>query len=103
MASGSPLDRLARSVRRGGQSAWTQRTPSLSLHQGTVNRVDTFNGIVDFLANDPSDLVIPSVRYIQPYTASNTPQLNDVVWGMHFGTDMFILGQHHVPTNIVIP
>jgi hypothetical protein len=103
MASGTPLDRLARSVKGRGQSAWAQRPPSISLHQGTVDRVDTFNGIVDFLANDPSGLVIPSVRYMRPYTATNTPALGDVVWGLHFGTDMFVMGQHIVPTNIVIP
>lgn len=99
-----PMARLARSIKQQGSStAWAPRQQQISLHQGTVNAVDTFNSHVDFLTNDPSGLIIPAVRYIQPYTTTNPPTDGDIVWAMHFGTDMFIMGQHIVPPNIVIP
>lgn len=101
--SGSPLDRLARNIKRTNSTAWAPRPQQMTMHLGTVNAVDLFNGVADFLTNDPSGLVIPAVRYLQPYTADNVPSLGDVVWGMHFGTDMMIMGRHIVPANLVIP
>lgn len=95
--SGSPLDRLARNIKRTNSTAWSPRPPQLTLHQGVINAVDTFNGHADFMTNDPTGLVIPAVRYIQPYTATNTPTVGDVAWAMHFGTDILIMGQHVVP------
>lgn len=98
-----PLARLARNIKRTNASAWGPRPQTMTMHQGTVNAVDTFNSVADFQTNDPSGLVIPAVRYIQPYSATTTPSVGDVVWAMQFGTDMLIMGQHIVPTNIVIP
>lgn len=103
MASGNSIDRLARSVKRNGQPAWLPRAPQMSLHQGTVNSVDLFNGIVGFQFNDPSGLVLPGVRFMQSYSATNLPAVGHVVWAQHFGTDLIVLGQHVVPANIVIP
>jgi hypothetical protein len=101
--SNDPLARLARNIKRTNASAWGPRPQTLSLHQGTINDVNAFNGVADFLTNDPSGLVIPAVRYIQPYSTTNTPAVGDVVWAMHFGTDMFIMGQHIVPANFITP
>jgi hypothetical protein len=101
--SNDPLARLARNIKRTNSTAWAPRPPQITMHQGTVNAVNAFNGVADFLTNDPSGLVIPAVRYIQPYSATNTPSVGDVVWAMHFGTDMLIMGQHIVPTNFVTP
>lgn len=101
--SGNPIDRLARNIKRTSSTAWAPRDQQVSLHQGTINAVNTFNGVADFLANDPSGLVIPSVRYMHPYTLTSPPAVGDVVWAMHFGTDMLIVGQHYVPANIIIP
>ncbi len=101
--SGDPFARLARNIKGTSSTAWAPRQQKMSMHQGTVNRVDTFSGIVDFLTNDPSGLVIPTVRYIQPYTSTNSPTVGDVVWGLHFGADMFVLGQHIVPPNFITP
>lgn len=101
--SGSPLDRLARNIKRTNSTAWSPRAPQFSMHQGTVNAVDTFNGFVDFGLNDPSGLVVPSVRYLQSYSADNPPTVGDVVWAQHFGTDLLVLGQHLVPPNFVTP
>lgn len=103
MASGSPLDRLARSVRRGGVPAWVPRAPQLTMHLGTVNSVDLFNGWVDFQFADPSGLVVPAVRFMQAYSADNPPQVGHTVWALHFGTDLIVAGQHVVQTNIVTP
>lgn len=103
MASGSAIDRLARSVKNGGAPSWLPRPPQISLHQGTVNSVDLFNGIVGFQFNDPSGLVLPGVRFMQSYTPENPPAVGHVVWAQHFGTDLIVLGQHVVPANIVIP
>ncbi|HEY2088692.1 MAG TPA: hypothetical protein VGH54_22055 [Mycobacterium sp.] len=68
-----------------------------------MNAVDLFNGIVSFQFNDPSGLVLPGVRFMQSYSATNHPAVGHVVWAQHFGTDLIVLGQHHVPNNIVIP
>jgi hypothetical protein len=99
----SAIDRLARSVQRGGSSGWVPRAPQLTLHQGTVTDVDTFGGVVGFQINDPSGLVVPAVRYLQAYSATNPPTAGDIVWAHHYGTDLLVLGQHVVPPNIVIP
>lgn len=105
MASGSSLDRLARAVKRSGTStpAWLPRAPQMSMHQGTLTRVDTFNGLVDFQLPDPSGLIVPAVRYMQPYTADNPPRIGDVVWAQHYGTDLLVLGQHMVLDGSVTP
>jgi hypothetical protein len=101
--SGSPLDRLARSVKRGDQPAWIPRAPTATMYQGFVDSVNSFKGVVDFQLNDPSGLVIPGVRFLQSYSATNLPQPGHVVWVQHSGTDLIVLGQHVVPTDIVIP
>lgn len=101
--SGSPLDRLARNIKRTNSTAWSPRAPQMSIHQGTVNFVDTFNSLVDFGLNDPSGLVVPSVRYLQPYTSTNKPSVGDVAWAMHFGSDLLVIGQHVVPLATVTP
>jgi hypothetical protein len=95
--SGSPLDRLARNIKRSNSTAWSPRAQTSTMHQGTVNSVDLFNGHVDFGLNDPSGLVVPAVRYLRAYSAVNPPTVGDVVWAQHFGTDLLILGQHVVP------
>jgi hypothetical protein len=71
------------------------------MHQGTLTRVDTLNGIVDFQFPDPSGLILPSVRYIQPYTADSPPSVGDVVWAQHYGTDVLVMGRHAVPNGFV--
>jgi hypothetical protein len=101
VVSHAAIDRLARSVKRGDSPAWVPRPPQVSMYQGFVTRVDTFNGIVDFQMNDPSGLVLPGVRYLQPYLPTRLPNIGDVVWAQHFGTDVIILGQHIVPNSIV--
>ena len=103
MASRTIIDQFARAAKRGDQPAWIPRPTQLSFYQGTVNRVDNFNGVVDFETNDPSGLVLPSVRVLQPYTATNQPGVGHVAVGVHVGTDFYILGQHVVPNSIVIP
>jgi hypothetical protein len=103
VASSSAIDRLARSVKRGGTPAWLPRAPQMTLHQGWLDRVDLFKGIVDFQFNDPSGLLLPAVRYVQAYSAENPPQVGDVVWAQHYGTDFMILGRHVVPDDVVIP
>ena len=98
------IARLARNIKRGGASTgWVQRAPQQSLHMGTVNSVDLFNGIVDFAFNDPSGLVASGVRFMQAYGPDNPPAIGHTVWAQHTGTDLVILGQHIVPTSIVIP
>lgn len=105
MATGSPLDRLARAVRGSttNNPAWLPRAPRLTMHQGTITRVDTYNGLVDFQFPDPSGSILSAVRYIQPYTAGNPPQIGDVVWAHHYGTDFMVLGQHVSLNNFVVP
>jgi hypothetical protein len=75
----------------------------MSFYQGTVNRVDIFNGVVDWEANDPSGLVLSDVRVLQAYSPTNLPGVGHVAVGVHVGTDFYILGQHVVPNSIVIP
>jgi hypothetical protein len=98
MATGSSIDRLARAIKRSNTTtpAWLPRNPQVSMHQGTVTRVDNFNGVVDFQFPDPSGLIVPAVRYIQPYTADDPPLEGDVVWAQHYGTDFIVMGRHIV-------
>jgi hypothetical protein len=104
MASGTSLERLARAIKRSNTStpAWLPRGPQVTMHQGTVTRVDTYNGVVDFQFPDPSGLIVPSVRFIQPYTTDNPPLVGDVVWAQHYGTDFLVMGQHMVLGGTVV-
>lgn len=98
------IARLARNIKRGGSSTgWVQRAPQTSMHMGTVNSVDLFNGVVDFGYNDPSGQVQSGVRFLQAYGPDNPPAAGHTVWAYHTGTDLVVLGQHVVPTSIVIP
>jgi hypothetical protein len=99
--SGSPLDRLARSVKRGDQPAWIPRPPTATMYQGFVNSVNTFRGTIGFEFNDPSGLVLPAVRFLQAYTPDNPPAPGHVVWVQHTGTDLLVLGRHALTDDSV--
>lgn len=101
MASSVSIDRLARHVRRSDSPAWLPRAPQVTLHQGVLDDVDPGRNVVNFAFNDPSGLILPGVRYLQAYSATNLPQAGDVVWAQHFGTDLMILGRHVVPDATV--
>lgn len=105
MATGSTVSMLARAIKRSNTStpAWLPRAPQLSLHQGTLSAVDVPAGSVDFLFPDPSGLVLPQVRFMQPYTDSNVPEVGHVVWGLHYGTDFMVIGQHVSAGGVLIP
>lgn len=104
MTSNPHLQRLARNIKRGGDStAHVPRVTSTQMYLGTVGSVDPFNGVLDFEFNDPSGLVLPGVRYLQAYSSLNLPAQGHSVWVQHFGTDIMVLGQQVNPTNIVIP
>jgi hypothetical protein len=95
-------DRLARAIRGNNTPAWTPRQPQLSMHQGTLSNVDLGRGVVDFEFPDPGGLIVPQVRYLQPYSDLNPPAAGDVVWAGHFGSDLVIFGRHHIPTGTVV-
>lgn len=98
------IDRLARQVARSdSQPAYVPRAPQLSLHMGTLTAVDNSTNTAHFQFNDPSGLILPGVRVLQAYSASNIASAGDIVWGFHNGTDFMIAGQHMVPTNTVTP
>lgn len=103
MATGNPIDRAARAIKKANSTspAWVQRSQKMSMHQGTLTRVDTYNGVADFQFPDPGGLIVPSVNYIRPYTDTNIPQVGHVVWGIHNGTDFMIWGQHQVLNGFV--
>lgn len=86
----------ARAVKKANttSSARIPRGQQMSLHQGTLTRVDTFNGVADFQFPDPSGLIVPQVTYLKNYTDSYEPQEGHVVWGIHTGTDFMIFAQH---------
>lgn len=86
----------ARAVKKANttNSARMPRGQELSLHQGTLTRVDTFNGVADFQFPDPSGLIVPSVSYLKQYTDTYEPQVGHVVWGLHTGSDFMIFAQH---------
>lgn len=104
MATGDATARLARAIKRSNTStpAWLPRAPQMSLHQGTLTRVDTFNGVVDFQFPDPTGLILPSVRFLQAYGPDHLPEEGDVVWAQHFGTDFMVFAQHVVLNGSVI-
>lgn len=70
---------------------------------GTLAAVDNTTNTVHFAFNDPSGLVLPGVRVLQAYSATNPPSVGDTVWMHHNGTDVMILGLHVVPTSTVTP
>jgi hypothetical protein len=102
VASNSAIDRFARAARGRGDVSWTPRQPQLSMHQGTLSAVDLGRGVVDFAFPDPNGLIVPSVRFLQPYTDTNPPVAGDVVWAGHFGSDLVIFGRHHIPTGTIV-
>lgn len=73
------------------------------MHMGTLAEVDINTNTAHFAFNDPSGLIVPGVRIVQAYSATNTPSVGDIVWAHHYGTDLMIVGQHMVPTNVVDP
>src|SRR3954464_8584563 len=102
MLSEDVINRLARDIRGRGTPSWTPRQPQLSMHQGTLSNVDLGRGVVDFEFPDPGGLVVPQVRYLQPYSDLRPPAAGDVVWAGHFGTDLVIFGRHHIPTGTIV-
>lgn len=105
MATGSTVSMFARGIKRSNTStpAWLPRAPQLTLHQGTLSGVDIRNGSVDFAFPDPAGLVLPQVRFMQPYTDTSPPETGHVVWGLHFGTDFMVIGQHVSAGGVIIP
>lgn len=105
MATGKPIDQLARMIKGGSSSspAWVPRVPQLSQHFVTVTGVDNYNGVVDVQFADPSGLIVPGVRVIQSYGAGNNPQVGHVVLAHAYGTDFMVMGQLVVPTSVVVP
>lgn len=99
----SAIDRAARAIKKSNtsNSARIPRGQQMSLHQGTLTRVDTFNGVADFQFPDPGGLVVPSVSYLRPYTSDNVPSIGHVVWGIHTGTDFMIWAQHVTLNGLV--
>ena len=98
------IARLARNIKRPGNSTgWVQRQPQMSLHMGTVGTVDQFNNVADFNYNDPSNTTQAGVRVLLPYPTGVSPTEGDTVIAIHTGTDMWIIGQHVVPTPVVTP
>lgn len=102
MATGSSLDRLARAIKQSGTAgsspAWLPRTPQMTMHQGVLTDVDIANGHVDFQFPDQG-IVVPSVRMWQAYSADHVPQVGHVAWGIHYGTDFVVMGQHVPPIS----
>src|ERR1700744_6485320 len=92
----SAVSRAARAAKKAGttNSARIPRGQQMSLHQGTLTRVDAFNGVADFQFPDPNGLIVPSVSFVQPYADLSQAQIGHVVWALHTGTDIMILGQH---------
>lgn len=103
MASGNSLGRLGRAIKSSGNPAWLPRTPQITMHQGTLSGVDLGNGVADFQFADPSGIIVPGVRFLQAYSATNLPAEGHTVWLQMYGTDPMIVGQHIVPTNFLIP
>lgn len=99
----SAIDRAARAIKKANtsNSARIPRGQQMSLHQGTLTRVDTFNGVADFQFPDPGGLIVPSVNYLRPYSTDSPPSIGDVVWGIHNGTDFMIWAQHVVLNGFV--
>jgi hypothetical protein len=98
------IARLARNIKRGGASTgWVQRAPTMTLHMGTVGTVDQFNNVLDFNYNDPSNQTQAGVRVLQSYSPDNPPAEGHTVLAIHTGTDLWVIGQHIVPTSVVTP
>lgn len=104
-ASDDLIARFARTVARGDNSSSIRlpRAPQMTMHMGTLAEVDINTNTAHFQFNDPSGLIVPGVRVLQAYSATNTPSAGDIVWAHAYGTDMMIVGQHMVPTNLVEP
>jgi hypothetical protein len=77
------------------------RPPQLSLHMGTIAAVDLGNNTVHWAFNG-SDVVQGGIRFLQAYSDANPPQVGDVAWAQHNGTDLLVLGRHIIPNSTVI-
>lgn len=103
MATSDAIARAARAIKRSNTTnpAWIPRSPQMTMHQGTLTRVDPYNGVADFQFPDPNGLIVPSVNIVRPYTSPADAQVGHVVWAIHNGTDLMILGQHQVLSGTV--
>jgi hypothetical protein len=103
MATGSAVARAARAIKNANttNTAWMTRSGVLTVHMGTLTRVDPFNGVADFQFPDPSVPIVQSVSYIQPYSSTNSPSVGDVVIAHQFGNGFMIMGQHIVLNGLV--
>jgi len=99
--------RLARKIVRPSLNSipWTPQTPQVSLSQGFITNVNIPNGHADYQFPHPSGNgpIAQAVPFIQPYSPSNPPVLNDLAWAVHVGQLMFLLGAQPSPTNFITP
>lgn len=101
MTANPTLSRLARHIARGNTLPQVPRTPQMHAHLLTVTHVDTFSGVVGVQFPDPSGFIVQGVRYMQSYSPMNSPSVGDTVHAIQYGTDLWVVGQHIVPTNFV--
>jgi hypothetical protein len=96
--------RLARQIKRmeSDESVWVPRAPTPTLHLGWLDEVDPYRNVAVLRTNDPSLQTLPTVPWVQAYTATNLPTAGDLVQALRFGTSVRILGRLVVPDSTVL-
>ena len=96
------LSQLVQQIARADESMWVPRAQEPTIHMGVLGGVDLGRRTAALLTNVPSMKELPTVRWMESYTALNQPTAGDVVRFLHVGTSVHILGRLVVPDSTVI-
>ena len=105
LSIGPAIRKLARSIVQGNTPAQVRRPLTVDIHHLTVTQVDEFSGTVGVQFPDPSGngTIVSGVRVVRPYTSDSPPTAGDIAVVHQYGTEMYVMGQHVVPTNFITP
>ena len=95
------LSQLVQQIARADQSMWVPRAQTPTIHMGVLTGVDLGRKTTSMLTNVPGMTELPTVGWLESYTASSQPAAEDVVRFLHVGTSVHILGRIVVPNSIV--
>ncbi len=99
----SVTNALARALARpDSSSVRAPQTAQLSMHQVTIQVVDSATNTVHVTFNGATD-VTPGIRVAEAYTPNNPPSAGDTAVGHHNGTDFFVWGRLVTPNSTVTP
>lgn len=87
------ISQLVQQIARADQSMWVPRAQNPTIHMGVLTGVDLGRKTTSMLTNVPDMTQLPTVPWMESYTALNQPVAGDVVRFLHVGTSVHILGR----------